>query len=469
MIRRWLGHLWPSSLSMRIACILVAGLVLTQVLTSTIWFESRRRQMLEIPTRVFATRVADSLRLLSTQPDGARQAMLQTLTTPGFAPSLSMQLPAPVTASGDQTRIAPLLAQVIRLHLGRPVEVRVIDAALMDENNRPAGSLAMMTAHDPTASFLVAARLSPQDPWLIARGQEDENGADLDRAGTILDYILRIYLLRILIVVALTLLAVRLAMNPLKRMGDAAEALRRDIHSPPLQTCGPREVRGAAEAFNAMQRQIIENMEERSRFLAAISHDLRSPITRLRLRSEMLPSEALRASFRADLSDMEEMVDATLSFARSGVEDSVREMVDLDLMLAMMVANLAGQAVTLTGQVGRPIHGFPQSLRRCVQNLLDNALRYAGSAEIHASGDKQIAVIEIRDHGPGIADDQLEAVFEPFYRLEHSRNADLGGVGLGLSIARKIALAHGGSLTLRNRAEGGLSVHLAIPHAVQDA
>jgi signal transduction histidine kinase len=167
--------------------------------------------------------------------------------------------------------------------------VRVIDAALMDENNRPAGSLAMMTAHDPTASFLVAARLSPQDPWLIARGQEDENGADLDRAGTILDYILRIYLLRILIVVALTLLAVRLAMTPLKRMGDAAEALRRDIHSPPLQTCGPREVRGAAEAFNAMQRQIIENMEERSRFLAAISHDLRSPITRLRLRSGCCP------------------------------------------------------------------------------------------------------------------------------------------------------------------------------------
>jgi signal transduction histidine kinase len=270
-------------------------------------------------------------------------------------------------------------------------------------------------------------------------------------------------------VVALTLLAVRLAMNPLKRMGDAAEALRRDIHSPPLQTCGPREVRGAAEAFNAMQRQIIENMEERSRFLAAISHDLRSPITRLRLRSEMLPSEALRTSFRADLSDMEEMVDATLSFARSGVEDSVREMVDLDLMLAMMVANLAGQAVTLTGSASRPISGFPQSLRRCVQNLVDNALRYAGSAEIHASGDKHMTVIEILDHGPGIADDQLEAVFEPFYRLEHSRNADLGGVGLGLSIARKIALAHGGSLTLRNRAEGGLSVHLAIPHAVQDA
>jgi signal transduction histidine kinase len=158
-------------------------------------------------------------------------------------------------------------------------------------------------------------------------------------------------------VVALTLLAVRLAMNPLKRM-DAAEALRRDIHSPPLQTCGPREVRGAAEAFNAMQRQIIENMEERSRFLAAISHDLRSPITRLRLRSEMLPSEALRTSFRADLSDMEEMVDATLSFARSGVEDSVREMVDLDLMLAMMVANLAGQAVTLTGARAAP-SGIP--------------------------------------------------------------------------------------------------------------
>jgi len=467
MIRRWMRRLWPSSLSLRIACNLVAGLVLAQALTSTIWFESRR-QMLEIPSRVFATRVADSLRLLSTQPPEQQAAMLRVLAAPGFAPRLSATLPQAVSTSHDRERIAPFLAEAVRLHLGRPVEVRVLDASLKDEHDRPADSLAMLTAHDPTASFLVAARLTQDAPWLIVHGWEDENGADLDRAGTILDYVVRIYLLRMLIVVGLTLLAVRLAMTPLKRMADAAEALRRDIHSPPLETCGPREVRRAAEAFNGMQREIIASMEERTPFLAAVSHDLRSPITRLRLRAEMLPGEERKAGFRRDLGDMEAMVDATLSFARNGIEESLREEVDLDLMLAMMAGDAVGQNVTLEDHTGAPVQGFPQSLRRCLQNLVDNALRYAGGAQIHASGDAHHIRIEIRDKGPGIAEDQLEAVFEPFYRLEASRNLDLGGVGLGLSIARKIALAHGGSLSLANRASGGLIACLVIPRRPPD-
>jgi signal transduction histidine kinase len=462
----WLKRLWPSSLSMRIAIILVGGLLLAQLITGTVWFESRRRHMLEIPTRVFATRVADTVRILQAQPPVERAALLNAMQAPDYALRLSTALPVAGGQTHDIAHATKLLTDVIRLHLGRNVDVRVLDAQLLDDRGAPADSWDMVAAASPTTAFRVAVRLSPDATgWLIVEGSEDENGVDLDRARTILDYIFRIYLLRIFIVVALTLIAVRQAMAPLKRMADAAEALGRNIHSPPMRTCGPREVRRAAEAFNAMQTQLVANLEERTRFLAAISHDLRSPITRLRLRTELLPREDLKVQFRRNLSEMEEMVDATLSFATSGVEDSLREEVDLDLMLALMVADYAAQGmpVTLTGVVGGTLRGFPRNLRRCVQNLIENALRYAGNADIHASGTAQQVSIVISDHGPGIPDDQIDKVFEPFYRLEISRNAASGGIGLGLSIARNIALAHDGTLRLANRPTSGLLVTLTLP------
>ena len=312
-----------ASLSARIACILVAGLLLAQLLTSTIWFESRRRQMLEIPARVFATRVADALRLLDARPPGDRAELMAALQAPGLSLRFAPHLPAPQAGVQDVQRSSALLQHTMRVHLGRPVEVRVISAQLLDDRGRPANTWAMLSAQEPAAQFRVAVRCDPADPWLQAEGHEDENGADLDRVGTIADYVVRIYALRILIVGLLTWFAVRLAMTPLKRMADAAEALGRDIHSPPLETSGPREVRRAAEAFNAMQQKVVGHIEERTRFLAAVSHDLRSPITRLRLRTEMLPDETQKAGFRKDLVEMEGMVDATLSFMKGGADEEL--------------------------------------------------------------------------------------------------------------------------------------------------
>lgn len=440
----------PASLSARIACILVAGLVLAQLLTSTIWFESRRRQMLEIPTRVFATRVADALRLLEARPPQDRAELMAALQAPGLSLRFASHLPEPEGASQDLKRSSALLEHAMRVHLGQPVEVRVISAQLLDDRGRPANSWAMMSAREPAAQFRVAVRCDPGEPWLVAEGHEDENGADLDRVGTIADYVLRIYLLRILIVGLLTWFAVRLAMKPLKRMADAAEALGRDIHSPPLETSGPREVRRAAEAFNAMQQKLIGHIEERTRFLAAVSHDLRSPITRLRLRTELLPKEEQKAGFRKDLAEMEGMVDATLSFMKGGVDEALTGDIDLDAMLGEMVADLRehGKAVTLAGSANGTTTGFPKGLRRCIGNLVENALRYAGSAEIVVSGSPAQIAITVQDRGPGIPADQLDLVFEPFYRQEDSRNVASGGVGLGLSIARDIAAAHKGTLWL---------------------
>ncbi|QDK35487.1 ATP-binding protein [Sphingomonas sp. IC081] len=454
-----------ASLSARIAGILVAGLLLAQLLTSTIWFESRRRQMLEIPARVFATRVADALRLLEARPPGDRAELMAALQAPGLSLRFAPHLPAPQAGVQDVQRSSALLQHTMRVHLGRPVEVRVISAQLLDDRGRPANTWAMLSAQEPAAQFRVAVRCDPDDPWLLAEGHEDENGADLDRVGTIADYVVRIYALRILIVGLLTWFAVRLSMTPLKRMADAAEALGRDIHSPPLETSGPREVRRAAEAFNAMQQKVVGHIEERTRFLAAVSHDLRSPITRLRLRTEMLPDEAQKAGFRKDLVEMEEMVDATLSFMKGGADEELTGDIDLDVMLGEMVANLRdhGAAVTLSGSANGRIAGFPNGLRRCIGNLVENALRYAGSAQIVVSASPAYIAITVQDRGPGIPEEALDLVFEPFYRQEDSRNVASGGVGLGLSIARDIAAAHQGTLWLRNRSGGGLEANLRLP------
>ncbi|WP_216599913.1 ATP-binding protein [Sphingomonas sp. AP4-R1] len=450
---------------MRIAAILVAGLLLAQALTSTIWFESRRRQMLEIPTRVFATRVADAARILSLRPAGARDEAVEALSVPGFRLRFTAKLPPPERSNADLDRVTALLSEVIRLHLGRPAEIVILCAELQDEWSRPAGSWAMMSARDPVVVFRVAIRLAPDQPWLLAMGREDENGADFGRLGTIADYVLRIYLLRIVIVAVLTLIAVRLAMTPLKRMAGAAEALGRDINRPPLDVDGPREVRAAAEAFNAMQARIVSDIEEKTRFLAAVSHDLRSPITRLRLRTEMLPTEALKENFRRNLGEMEELIDATLDFLRTGAERRDGVLVDLDRLVADLAGDLSisGSVIRVKGSAGDAVTGCPQDLRRCVQNIIENALRYAGQADVLLSAGSDHARICVLDDGPGIPDDQLERVLEPFHRIEASRNSASGGVGLGLSIAANIVGAHGGHLRLANRSTGGLEVTIDLP------
>jgi signal transduction histidine kinase len=457
------------SLSARITCILVGGLVLAQLLTSTIWFESRRRHMLEIPARVFATRVADTARILAARPAAERETLIATLQEPGFSLQQVARLPPQHPAEPDLHRTAPLLQQVIELHLGRPAQIRVIAAKLLDDQGHPAKSWAMMSAREPVGAFTVALRLAPGDPWLLATGREDENGADFDRVGTIIDYILRIYIARIAIVGLLTWLAVRLALKPLDRMAHAAQALGRDINSPPMDSSGPVEVRRAARAFNAMQRRLIASIEERTRFLAAVSHDLRSPITRMRLRAEMLTVEAEKPGFRKDLAEMEGMVEATLSFMKGEAEDEPVEVVDLDSMLAGLAADMRmqGKAVEVAGSSPGGISGSPQGLRRCLQNLLDNAVRYGDSANMRVSSDAEGLIIAVRDKGPGIPDDRLDLVFEPFYRQEDSRNIASGGVGLGLSIARSVAQAHGGQLWLRNHPEGGLEALLSLPRGAR--
>jgi signal transduction histidine kinase len=266
-------------------------------------------------------------------------------------------------------------------------------------------------------------------------------------------------------VVVLSLLAVRWATRPLNALADAADELGRNIGRPPMEEKGPLEVARAARAFNTMQARLAGYVRDRTRVLAAMSHDLKTPITRLRLRAELLGDPQMREKFTRDLDEMESMVGATLDFLR-GQEGGERvQPTDVMALLESLQADLreTGGQVEIAGTGAKPYPGAPQALKRCLGNLVENAVKYGRSARVLIDDNDARLEIRVQDAGPGLPPDQLERVFEPFYRAEHSRSRETGGTGLGLTIARGIAEAHGGELSLRNREGGGLEATLRLP------
>jgi signal transduction histidine kinase len=226
---------------------------------------------------------------------------------------------------------------------------------------------------------------------------------------------------------------------------------------------GVYEIREATRAFNTMQDRLLRYLDSRTSVLAAMSHDLRTPLTRMHLRVESVLDEQLRARFSGDLDEMEAMVRGALALFEGLDDDEAFEQLDMNALLGALAAGYTeiGARVEVEGTASAPVDAKPRALKRCLTNLIDNALKFGTRAWIHVD-DGAALVIGISDEGPGIPEELLERVFEPFYRIEPSRSRDTGGSGLGLSIARDIAQAHGGTLTLRNRAAGGLMAELRL-------
>jgi signal transduction histidine kinase len=266
-------------------------------------------------------------------------------------------------------------------------------------------------------------------------------------------------------VVLLSLSAVRRLVGPLTELRVAADALGKDIDRPALPEAGPLEVAQTAHAFNTMQARLKSYIGDRARILAAVSHDLKTPLTRLRLRTDLLDDEALRDKIQGDLDTMETMVRATLDFMRGTESREATQTLDLMALLEGVRddAEEAGWEVELTGALDAPVPGRPLALKRAVTNLVENAVRYGERAQIHVEDQDHQVRITVLDAGPGIPAALLEQVFDPFFRLESSRARHTGGTGLGLGIARNIARAHGGDLRLANRPEGGLCAALVLP------
>ena len=259
--------------------------------------------------------------------------------------------------------------------------------------------------------------------------------------------------------------AVSLATRPLGRLSEAADRFGADVNAAPIPEDGPREVRQAAAAFNRMQCRLRQFVLDRTRMLAAISHDLRTPLTRMRLRAEMVEDEEQRAKMLNDLHEMDEMIGATMAFAREENAEEKSEPTDLSRLLTTIADDAieAGQAVLVTALEPVTVRMRPRAIKRALVNIVDNAVRYGGGAAISLARDGEDVAIRVVDHGPGVPEAEREAVLRPFYRCEGSRSRDTGGIGLGLSIASDTVSAHGGRTILSETPGGGLTVEVRLP------
>lgn len=258
--------------------------------------------------------------------------------------------------------------------------------------------------------------------------------------------------------------AARWLTRPVQRLAEAAQALGQEGATPPVPEEGPREFRQASRVFNQMQARIRQQLAERDRFVAAVSHDLRTPLTRLRLRTEALAQASERERMGRDIAEMDAMITATLEHLRGAAHAEPLAKVDVRALIDSMADDYldTGHEIAVDGSCA-PLQVRPGALRRCLDNLVGNALRYGGGAQVSVLDLGAAVRITVRDHGPGLPAQELAHVMEPFYRVEPSRNRASGGMGLGLSIARDIALRHGGTLVLRNATGGGLEAVLELP------
>ena len=262
--------------------------------------------------------------------------------------------------------------------------------------------------------------------------------------------------------------------DPVRRLAGAARELGHNIHRPPLPEVGTQECREATRVFNQMQQHIRAQLEQRDQFEAAVSHDLRTPLTRLALRVESLQDASERQRFGRDIAEMDSMIRATLDYLRGAADAEPWVALDLASLVDSLVHDQqdCGHAVVripdAAGESLAPVRAQASALRRCITNLLENAVRYGGEAEVRLVEAADAVHVTVLDRGPGIPEAELDKVLQPFYRVEASRNRNSGGVGLGLATASDIARQHGGSIRLRNRVGGGLQAELVLPRKVTE-
>jgi signal transduction histidine kinase len=433
---------WPRTLFARLALILCVGLALAQVMSFTLTMAERDDATATMMTDYISREVAISVALLDHLPAAERAAWLPQLARRSYhfilGPGTAGDLPDASRSKSVASAIAsglggkyPLTSNAVPgngEHL--QIHLRLSDGSPLTIDYRPPSAL-------PLSGWL---------PIVLAA--------------------------QLAVLAVCCWFAVRVATRPLHELARVADALGPDLKAERLEEDGPSEVAQAARAFNAMQERISGHVAERMQILAAISHDLQTPITRMRLRVDQMDDEAQASKLAQDLHEMEQLVKEGVAYARTlhGTGEAPRR-VDLDALLDSLVCDYvdAGSPVTFERRLNVAIVTRVQALRRIVGNLVDNALKYGSTAAIEVSAQPQdkTVTISVFDSGPGIPDEALEKVFEPFYRLETSRNRGTGGTGLGLAISRQLAVAMGAKLTLRNRPEGGLEGRLVIASAGQ--
>jgi len=466
-------RLLPQSLFGRLVLVLLGGLAVAQLATAYINLSERGQVLYQAGGMRLAERIADIGKLLDSLPPVERRRVVAVFNTPALAISLD-RLPMAAGGESPETDMSlSMFRTVLRYALGDAMQVKMIRResapdSFQRQGRYPLRDMPMMSQHmggygmqdfSPGGAFFTVQIALRDGTWATF-------DTFLSPQATAIPVRVALTLLILLgSVVLLSLVAVRWVTTPLSALATAADQLGADINRPALPETGPIEVRRAARAFNTMQKRLSFFIAERTRILAAMSHDLKTPITRLRLRTEMLDDEALRAKFVKDLDDMQSMVTQTLDFMRDASSVEAMQRIDVMALLESLQTDYqdTGGEITIEGTIASPWRGRPNALRRCLTNLVDNAIRYGARATLSLQDSSERIVIRVLDEGPGLPEDQLEKAFEPFFRGESSRSRETGGTGLGLGIARNIARAHGGELSLHNRPEGGLEATLTLP------
>lgn len=462
-------RLVPASLFGRTLLVLALGLLIAQAASVLFNLFDRGGSVYRLAAYQIAARIAQTSRILNSLPPAQRPAVVEQIDGRHLRVVLSERMVRVATGFTELDPYESGFAESLRAQLGKawPVSVEITVA--------PRARRAPEVDDDATPLELWLARrfyfLLPATFSLVAQVQlEDATVAvfyaavpqePLSRLETLVPRLL----LLLAVCFALAAYLVRMTTRPLARLARAADAFGEEAEGKPLAATGPSEVRKVIDAFNRMQARVHRQLRERAQLLGAISHDLKTPITRLRLRTEMLQDRGLRARIERDLDEMEAMVASTLDFFSTVGATSRRQPLDVAALVESLCEDRreTGEAVSVRGAAQAPYRADPQALRRCLDNLIGNAVRYGGSAEVEIDDSAQRLRIAVRDRGPGIPPEELERVFEPYYRLESSRNRASGGTGLGLSIARNIARWHGGDIRLDNAPDGGLVAELRLP------
>lgn len=419
-----------------------------------------------------AERAAGISRLLHDLPDSWRNPLVRASDSRAFRVWVSQEpavvMPAPTQAERDvaaylRTQVPRISENGLRVRFIEDTGYRVMPPPFDPASRAGSPPWAVNVPFD-APNVAISIRQGPGE-WINFLGL-------INRSRSLPEGLFYANLISAVIGIALVAFwLVNRVTAPLGRLAAAAENLGRHLHAKPLEVTGPEEVGVAAAAFNSMQHRLVKLIQGRTEMLAAISHDLRTPLTQIRLRLEMMPASEERTKNLRALDDVDAIVGTFLNYARASHEAEDRSRIDLGALVTSICDDLAdsGAAIACDGAPGLIVSCKRLAIKRAVTNLVENALTHGHEARVSVRRTDGHAVIAVEDRGPGIPEEQLEAVFAPFYRGDRSRSSDSGGTGLGLSIAQAIAEDHGGEVRLTNRVEKGLRAELILPLARPDS
>lgn len=459
-------------LTPRFGIIIVMTLLATQVLEEVVFVEFIPPPKIALYTRDWmAERTLEAVSIANVTAPERRAEVLKGLSTEylAFAPLAE----API-ADDDVGAPAAALRTTIERKLGNSAQRVIVSLDIPTDPSHATSAVSVVIASLPALTDIVRDELTedvmvlgrmeislllPDGTW-IAATEPGREFATLRRIRNLL-----VVMVGLGMIAGVSLLATRMIVRPMQRLAAAADRLGRERELTPVQRWGVPELDAITDSFNQMQQRLKRFVDERTHMLAAISHDLRTPLTRLRLFAEFVSDQQQRALVLNDIDEMEQMLRASLDFASDEAHREPHSRVDVAALLISLCDTVsdAGGRVSYHGPDHAELPCQPVAVRRAFSNLIDNACKYGEQARVSLSEHADVIEVTIADRGPGIPADQVELAFTPFRRLEGSRNRESGGVGLGLSIARDVVHGHGGSITLEANQPTGLLVRVRLP------